>query len=105
MHIKNYLSYVLTLLILFLLGCKEQNRDAESHVNNEELHNSLAVSAKYAYANLEDVNMKGAVGKELARVVEKRIASDFAANEIVPEATKAFEIRMDDQFHEGRGLW
>ena len=49
--------------------------------------------------------MEGPVGLELDRVVDQRIASDFAVKEIVPEATRAFEIRKDDQFHEGRGLW
>ena len=56
-------------------------------------------------AKLGDVHLGGKIGQELDLLVDKRIASDFAVNEIAPEATRAFETRMDDQFHEGRGLW
>lgn len=97
-------------LILFIsslcivVGCKEKkgNLDRETI----EPPSLLKVPAKYAYAELGNVEMKGIVGNEIDRVIDKRISCDFAANEIAPEATRAFEIRMDDQFHNGkRGLW
>ena len=65
----------------------------------------IKVKDKLRMAKLGDVHMAGKIGDELDLVVRKRISSDFAANEIIPEATQAFETRMDDQFHEGRGLW
>lgn len=105
MRFKNYSSYVFTFLTLILIGCKEEKKETITREGDLENQNLLAVPDKYNYANLEDVQMGGVVGENLNHVIDKRIASDFAIHEIAPEATKAFEIRMDDQFHEGRGLW
>lgn len=93
------------LIFIFLFGCKKENNSI--HVSTDTAHQKveIAIEDKYAFAELKDVHMEGEVGKELDRVILKRISSDFAASEIAPEATKAFETRMDDQFHENRGLW
>ncbi|WP_034042175.1 beta-L-arabinofuranosidase domain-containing protein [Wocania ichthyoenteri] len=98
-------NLILLMFSLFILtGCKENNKDSKTTFSKSET-NILKVQDKFSYANLENVSMKGKVGDELSKVIDKRIASNFAATEIAAEATKAFEIRMDDQFHEGRGLW
>ncbi len=65
----------------------------------------IKVKDKLRMAKLGDVHMTGKIGEELDLVVDKRIASDYAVNEIIPEATLAFETRLDDQYHQGRGLW
>ena len=99
-------TMAITICIFSLLfGCKENKPENGDTPNQGKQTSLITVPDRFSFANLDDVAMEGIMGDELDRIIEKRIASDFAAEEIVPEATKAFEIRMDDQFHENRGLW
>ena len=102
---KKMMMYLLAFSICTIISCNDGNREMANNSENRATTDSLLVNDQYSYAKLEEVEMDGAVGNCLKKVIEQRIASDFAANEIATEATKAFEIRMDDQFYEGRGLW
>ena len=54
---------------------------------------------------LEKVSLGGRVGRELDKVVQARIRSTAAAEEIAPEAVEAFRNRVDDRLPSERGLW
>ncbi|MDC6390417.1 glycoside hydrolase family 127 protein [Maribacter sp. PR1] len=101
MNIKKQVYIYSILSLIVIAGCKN---DTTPKVETKE-NSLIKIEDKLNFAELENVDLKGCVGQEINKIIDKRIASDFAANEIATEATKAFEIRMDDKFHEGRGLW
>ncbi len=47
----------------------------------------------------------GHLGQRINQSVENRIRSDFARKQIYPETQEAFQLRMDDRSHTGRGVW
>ena len=98
---KKYILFVTIVTSCALTSCNSQKGKTDA-VNNSSV---LRVPDKFNFANLEDVKMSGVVGKDLDQIIDKRIAGDVATQQIAPEATKAFKIRKDDEFYEGRGLW
>ena len=48
---------------------------------------------------------EGLLGERINRIIEARIASDFARREIHPELVEAFRLRVDDRLRPGSGMW
>ncbi len=55
--------------------------------------------------NHSSFRISGAMGKYLDTVLQARINSTLAAEEIYPEAIRAFEERMDDRIKPDEGFW
>ena len=47
----------------------------------------------------------GALGRRLDRILERRITSEFARDEIHPELLETFRARVDDLIRPGYGMW
>lgn len=91
------MSLALCLLTcLFAFGSLAFGRDANQRT---------VVKSVLTPASLENVSLGGHVGRELDLVVQARIRSALADEQILPEAIVAFRNQVDDRMHPGRGLW
>ncbi len=100
-HIQLF-GLFLPMLLMFTFSCQKSKKVAD--------HQEVAITVKNQMipTPLSQVTLSGKIGAELERVLEQRILSTFAAEEIIPEATNAFRTKQDDKFlthGEKRGIW
>ena len=94
-----------TLLIVAFISLNLFGASKNGHDSTIFLIQNPVIKDVWQLSSLDQVSLKGKVGQEIEKVLRARILSDLATEKILPEAITAFQKRVDDRIHPGRGLW